>query len=373
MHILIVTPLYPPDIGRLSVYVKEVASRLSKEHSVQIATYGKFPEKLPGVDIVSTDKSWPVVIRTLLFTFRLWKAARQAELLYVSDGASVGLPAVLVSWLRGVPMSRFVMEDEARERAEQTTHSTISEDAFTTTPPVDRKIRFIQNLQAWVLRRVKRVFVPNEQFKTIFARAYGVTGQAITVLAYPPEQPELTPFPAIRLPLQVVVTSPLNVDNGIGILLEALPNLLRRFPTLQVVLANDGPDILQIKQKIHHLGLSKSVRVLGPISRVERWFLLRTSTILLAYASPNLHLDDLYQAFSACIPVVATDTPEHRSVIQKDISGILIDTTYSASVEKTLIDLLEDAARQGELSVAGMKRLQELAGWTKHLTTITSL
>ncbi len=373
MHILIVTPLYPPDIGRLSVYVKEVASRLSKEHSVQIATYGKFPEKLPGVDIVSTDKSWPVVIRTLLFTFRLWKAARQAELLYVSDGASVGLPAVLVSWLRSAPMSRFVMEDEARERAEQATHTTIPEDTFAATHPVDRKIRFIQNLQAWVLQRAKRIFLPNESFKTIFARAYGVTNQIMRVQAYPPEQPELTPFPATRVPLQVLVTSPLNINNGIGSLLETLPNLLKRFPTLQVVLANDGPDIPQIKQKMIDLGLSKSVRVLGLISRVERWFLLRTSTVLLAYQSTNLHLDELYQAFSACIPVIATDTPEYRAVIENGISGLLIDTHDPASVEKTLVDLLEDKAKQEALSVAGMNRLQELAGWTNHIAAITSL
>jgi glycosyltransferase involved in cell wall biosynthesis len=373
MHILIVTPLYPPDIGRLSVYVKEVASRLSKEHSVQIATYGRFPESVPGVDIVCTDKSWRVIIRTLLFTIRLWKAARNANLLYVSDGASVGLPAVLVSRLRKIPMTRFVIEDEARERAEQMTHTTISEEAFTTAPPTNRKIRFIQRLQAWVLRQAKHVLVPTESLKTIFTRAYRVPKQAIAVQAYPPGEPELTPFRATRLPFQILVTSPLSLKNGISTLLEALPTLLKRFPDLQLVLANDGPDIVEIKQKVKDLELSESVKVLGPISRVERWFLLRTSTLLLAYQSPSLQVDDVYQALSACTPVIAADTSEYRSIIQHDESGLLINTKDPESVEKALSELLEDPAKQQMLSANGTNRLQELAGWAKHIKAITSL
>lgn len=92
MKIILVTPLYPPDIAEPSSYVKELASRLKTEHEITILTYGKLPEKIPGVKIVAIDKSLPAIIRLFLYTLALFKALFWGDVVYAQNGPSVELP-----------------------------------------------------------------------------------------------------------------------------------------------------------------------------------------------------------------------------------------------------------------------------------------
>ena len=68
MKILIVTPLYPPDIAGHSAYVKELALRLREAHTVTILAYNHIPEKIEGVNIITIQKHLPTLVRLFLCT-----------------------------------------------------------------------------------------------------------------------------------------------------------------------------------------------------------------------------------------------------------------------------------------------------------------
>ncbi len=96
MKIALVTPLYPPDIEPVAVYVKELAKRLLNDSSVSILAYSRLPEKVPGVEILSVDKRRFLPFRLAQFTKTLWTLASRVDILYLENGASVELPAALV-------------------------------------------------------------------------------------------------------------------------------------------------------------------------------------------------------------------------------------------------------------------------------------
>ncbi len=101
MKIVIASPLYPPDIADPAPYVKELARRLSGEHTVVVVTYGRLPEEVPGVQIMTTDKRQPALFRIIGFTVSLFRALRSADILYVQSGVSAELPALTaLSWYR---------------------------------------------------------------------------------------------------------------------------------------------------------------------------------------------------------------------------------------------------------------------------------
>lgn len=98
MKIVIATPLYPPDIAEPAPYVKELATRLEGMHAVTILTYGRLPEQIDGVHIIAVNKRLPLFFRLTRFMFALHKLAAKAEVLFVENGLSTELPALLVSF-----------------------------------------------------------------------------------------------------------------------------------------------------------------------------------------------------------------------------------------------------------------------------------
>jgi hypothetical protein len=94
MHILIATPLYPPDIAGHAPYVKELARRLSHEHTVTVVLYGSFPEVVAGVHLIGITKQQPALLRLYNFTKTLYTCARKADIILVQNGPSVELGMV---------------------------------------------------------------------------------------------------------------------------------------------------------------------------------------------------------------------------------------------------------------------------------------
>ncbi len=99
MRILIATPLYPPDIAPLAVYVKELAKRLREDAEITILAYAHIPEKVDDVRIVSVEKNSLLIFRLVAFIRALLRESRRADVLYIQNGSSVEVPALLIGLL----------------------------------------------------------------------------------------------------------------------------------------------------------------------------------------------------------------------------------------------------------------------------------
>jgi len=100
MHVLICSPLYPPDIESTALHVKELAQRLSAKHSVTVLTYGSYPEHIDGVTIQAIPKDLPLLQRMTRYTIALFRISSTADCIYTENGASVELPILLVALIR---------------------------------------------------------------------------------------------------------------------------------------------------------------------------------------------------------------------------------------------------------------------------------
>lgn len=117
MRIALLTTLYPPDIAEPAPYTKELARRLSAHYEVVVVTYGRLPEAVPNVRVITTDKRRPLPWRLVRFSIALWREARTADVWYAHNGASVELPAVLMSLLTRAPLIACMGDSRASERA----------------------------------------------------------------------------------------------------------------------------------------------------------------------------------------------------------------------------------------------------------------
>ncbi|MBP7133755.1 glycosyltransferase family 4 protein [Patescibacteria group bacterium] len=374
MRILLVSPLYPPDIGRLASYTKTIATRLQEHEEVSLLTYGTLPEAIPGVRIQTVPKTWPLLIRVVFFTLRLWWEARTADILYVGDGASVGAPAIIVGKLRHLPVIRFVLQDEAWERAQSGNQSVyLSEADYAQTDVPDRKIRRIRWLQRWVLRRATISIVPTLSLKTIFTRVYGAPLAKVHVLSYPLERRPLLPFTVERASHQLFVPDPLHMGDGLERLLECLPKLLKLFPSLHLFIANGHLATSLWKKQVEILGVAEHVTFLGTISRAEKEYYYQSSSLLLLTHSIPDYSDEILQGYAASIPIIATDVAGHQELIRHEKTGLLIPTGDAVVLQQAIQRGLTDEPLRTRMIQGGALLLKERASLEQHLQELHTL
>ncbi len=151
---------------------------------------------------------------------------------------------------------------------------------------------------------------------------------------------------------------------GLAVLLEALPELTRRLPDVQVLVAGPG----ELDEP-----LPPNVRLLGLVSEADKARVYATGDI---YCAPNTHGESfgivLIEAMAAGTPVVASDLEAFRRVLDDGEAGVLFPVGDSAALADALADLLQDAERRRWLSVAGSRVVQayDWAHVTKQIVAV---
>lgn len=373
MRVTIVTPLYPPDLGRLARYTKTLAATLRATHDVHIVTYSEIPEHIEGVSMSSVSKRLPLPLRLAIFTRELWRASRTSDLLYVAEGASVGIPSVCVGRLRGIPVVRFFLDDEARQRAERALYVGIPEETFVSTKQLPLKIRVIQWLQGWVFRHVSRIVVPSRYTQQLLERTYRIPSERFLVVPTPEESAPSLPFSATRNPLQVCLHTPLTPSSGVDHLLEALVAVRATLPGVRCVIAHTGGPLLEhFKQKVKELGLAECVSFVGHPSRAEFWHTLQSSAVFLSLPTVADRADEIYAAYETATAVIASRIACYTEAVESEVSGILVNPEQTSEITNALLRVLQDPALHARLTSGGTDILRTRGGWDEHIARIFS-
>jgi hypothetical protein len=109
MRILVLAPLFPPDVSAPALYAKELVTRLSCTHEVTCLHYGQLPEQAGQARLVSIRKDVATPIRLIVFLRTLW-SQRHTDILVTLNGPSVELPTILLRPL--LPRPRIYIEHD---------------------------------------------------------------------------------------------------------------------------------------------------------------------------------------------------------------------------------------------------------------------
>lgn len=144
---------------------------------------------------------------------------------------------------------------------------------------------------------------------------------------------------------------------GLAVLLEALPELVRRRPDVLVLIA--GPGRPGDVRAAVPASLRRHVRLLGLVPEQDKPAVFAGADV---YCAPNTHGESfgivLVEAMAAGTPVVASDLPAFRAVLRHGRAGVLTPVRDAAALAGALADLLEDPARRQHLAAAGRRAVR---------------
>lgn len=178
------------------------------------------------------------------------------------------------------------------------------------------------------LRAAGRVLAVNDRTRSVIAREYGVRHERMSIV---PNGVDLSMFPAAppgRNPKKMVFTGGMYYHRGLDILLEAMPEIIRRVPDAELSLIGSGGEMQRLQEIVSERSLGDSVRFAGWIGR-ER---IPDSISDAAVGIGPLRLTDVtagalpvkvLEYMAASLPIVAQRGTLHGDVL--DGNGFFID------------------------------------------------
>jgi PEP-CTERM/exosortase A-associated glycosyltransferase len=299
---------------------------------------------------------------------RLEEVAREIrpDIIHAHSPVLNALPAIKVARKLGIPVVyeiRAFWEDAAVD------HGSTSEGSL--------RYRATRKLETRAIQQVDHVFTICEGLRAdIVAR--GIPADKVTVipnavnvesfqLASPPD-PQLQEKWGLTGKTVVGFIGSFYAYEGLDLLLDALPELVRQRPDVRVLLVGGGPQEANLRQQAERLGLGEYVIFTGrvPHHEVNRYYDLIN---VLAYPRHPMRLTELVtplkplEAMAQGQLFVASDVGGHKELIEHNKTGILFKAGDCKALTEALLTLLNDRQRWPELKANGRHFVESVRNW----------
>jgi len=149
----------------------------------------------------------------------------------------------------------------------------------------------------------------------------------------------------------------LNAMKGQEFLVRAVPDLLKEFPDLAVLLVGEGPEWEKLVRLAWELKIQEHV-VIAPSVEDTRIPLAAMELFVYPSLQEGFGLA-IVEAMAAGVPVVATQSGGPSDIIEPGISGLLVPPGDSAALGAAVRSLLADPARRQRLAQAARARAKQ--------------
>ena len=314
MKVLIVTGIWPPDVGGPATHAPDVAAfLLSRGHAVEVVTTADGPPARQRYPVHWVRRGLGPGVRHVEALRLIASCARRVDVVY-----STGMfgRSSLGTLLARTPLVVKLTADPAYERARRwgLWHGSLEE--FQATAGIRTlPLRSTRDLD---IRRTAHVITPSAYIREL-ALGWGAEPERVTVLANPaPPIPELEPRDELRDELgfdgpTLVFAGRLTAQKALDVGIEAA-----RRAGVALAIAGDGPDRAALERLGH-------ARFLGPLHRQGVLELFRAGDAALLSSVWENFPHSVVEALAVGTPVIATRTGGVAEVVRDGENGLLVE------------------------------------------------
>ena len=332
MNVLVVSGIWPPDVGGPASHAPEVARFLhGRGHGVEVVTTASAPPEPRPYPVHWVPRSLRRGVRHVRGAALIRSRARRADVVYTTGMFGRSSAGSLAARR---PYVVKLTADPAFERSRRTGLVDGDVDEFQSGGggPAVTALRAARDFE---LRHAAHVFCPSAYLREL-AISWGVHPERVGVLPNPaPDVPELRPREELKAELGVNgatiafagrLTAQKSLDRALAAVAAA--------DGVSFVVAGEGPDRPSLEAKAHELGIDGRVRFLGaqPRERVVELFRAADATILSSSWENFPHT--VVEALAVGTPVLAMEAGGVAEVVHDGVNGLLVpagDTDALAS------------------------------------------
>ncbi len=348
MRILIVSGIWPPDVGGPASHAPEVAEfLLARGHQVEVVTTADRAPAPEAYPVRWASRRIPVGLRHLRTVGLVSTAARRADVVY-STGM-VGRSGLGASLAR-TPLVLKLTADPVYERALRYGLAPVPLDEFQHTRGI--RLGVLRAMRGFALARTAGLVCPSASLRDL-AAGWGIDPARISVLPNPVIAPDLPDRDQLRRKHgfdgpTLVFAGRLAPQKSLDVALEAL----RVNDGVSLVLAGDGPDREQVQALARELGLEGRARFLGAQPRSVVFELLRAADAVLLSSSWENFPHVVVEALAVGTPVLATAAGGVTEVLEDGVNGLMVPPGDSRALAEAIRRFFADEELRARLTAA---------------------
>ena len=357
MRVLIVSGIWPPDVGGPASHAPEAAEQLrARGHEVEVATMADAEPKAEAYPVRWTSRRMPRGLRHATSALAIARAARRADVAYATGLLVRSSLAAVVS---RTPFVLKLTSDPSFERAVRYGLTGSSLDDFQRAGGV--RVRALRRASDFALRRAAHLVVPSESLRQL-ALTWGVRAERITLLPNPVAPPELGARDELRTRHglegpTLVFAGRLAPQKRLDVALDALA----RADGVTLLIAGDGPDEQELRRHAGTLGLDGRARFLGPQPRRTVFELLRAADAALLSSSWENFPHMAVEALAVGTPVLATSVGGVAEIVRDGENGLLVPSEDPEALAEAIRRYFADAGLRERLSAAAPSSVERYA------------
>ncbi len=357
MRVVVVSGIWPPDVGGPASHAPEVAAFLQgRGHSVRVVTTAAAPPGPRPYPVDWVSRALPKGVIHVRTAAEVARRAARADVVYTTGmfGRSAAGARMV-----GRPYVVKLTADPAFERARRRGMVAGDVDEFQRAggDPALRLLRLARDAE---LRGAAHVFTPSAYLREL-AVGWGVPAERVSVLPNPaPAVPELPPREQLRERLGV--DGPLLAFAGRLTAQKALGDALAAVaanPSVTLLIAGDGDERSALERRSAELGLDGRVRFLGPQPRERVLELFRAADASILSSSWENFPHTVVEALAVGTPVLATSVGGVAEAVRDGENGLLVAPGDVEALAAAVGRYFEDAPLRERLRAAAAGSVRE--------------
>ena len=343
MRVLIVSGIWPPDVGGPASHAPDVARFLTaRGHDVEVVTTAERAPAREDYPVRWISRSLPVGVRHVRGLALVRSRARRTEVVYTTGMFGRSSAGALAARR---PYVVKLTADPAFERSRRRGLVAGDVDAFQEGGggPVGFALRRARDFE---LRRAAYVYCPSAYLRKLVL-SWGIPAERVSVLPNPVpiDLPEGAEGRNGRL---LAFAGRLTAQKSLGRALEAVASV----EGVRLVIAGEGPDREPLEQRVRELGIADRVEFLGAQPRKRVVELFRTADASILSSSWENFPHTVVEALAVGTPVLAMDAGGVGEVVHDGVNGLLVPAGDTAALAAAVRRYFADDALRGRLRAA---------------------
>jgi len=351
VRVLIVSGIWPPDVGGPASHAPDVAQFLQgRGHEVEVVTTSDAPPSTRPYPVRAVPRHHRVGVRHVRGAALIRNRARQVDVVYTTG--MFGRSAAGSAMARK-PYVVKLTADPAFERSRRRGLVGGNVDDFQegAGSPAVALLRFARDIE---LRHAAHVFTPSAYLREL-ALTWGVAAERVSVLPNPAPvlPPELPARDELRRTLglngaTLAFAGRLTAQKSLGRALEVVAGA----DGVHLVIAGDGPDRKQLEERAAELGIAQRVRFLGAQPREQIVELFRAADATILTSSWENFPHTVVEALAAGTPVLAMEVGGVAEVVRDGENGLLVPAGDTVALGESVRRYFGDESLRERLRAA---------------------
>ncbi|MFQ5779385.1 MAG: glycosyltransferase [Nitrospiria bacterium] len=277
----------------------------------------------------------------LMFIFKSLRVTKGADVVH-AQWIYTGLIALVVKMVRGIP---FIVTLNGSDVL------------------LSRKGRFACFVSLWILKKAALITTVSQHLRK-WVVAQGIPENRVIFLRNGVDLRPNGRREKASSPFRLIYVGSLIPGKGVRYLIEALSHIDQKEKEICLVVIGEGREKEQLQRRVDMYGLGGAVEFVGaqPPDQIPYWMSRSDCLVLpsLWEGTPNVVLE----AMACGLPVVASDLPGIREVVNHGVHGLLAEPKDVAGLAQNLLKMIKNKELRLQMGRRGQKAIVEMGiGW----------